>query len=187
MEDFGSIADGFFEGRRALGHDHEFLEVDRRIGVGPAVDDVHHRDGEDLGVGAAEVFIKREVQAGGGGFGDGEADTEDGVGAEIGFVGGPVEAEHDAVEHVLGGRAFAEEGRGNHIIHALHGLLHALAEEALFVAVTQFPGFVFTGGGAAGHHGPAECAALEEDVDFDGGIPAGIDDFATGDLLDAES
>ncbi len=31
-------------------HDHEFLEVDRGVGVGAAVHDVHHRDRQDLGV-----------------------------------------------------------------------------------------------------------------------------------------
>jgi hypothetical protein len=44
---------------RALGHHHEFLEVDRGVGVRAAVDDVHHGDGQDLGVGTAEVLEER--------------------------------------------------------------------------------------------------------------------------------
>ena len=51
----------FAEGRRADGHDHELLEVDVVVGVLAAVEDVHHRHGQDLGVGAAEVAVERQA------------------------------------------------------------------------------------------------------------------------------
>ena len=42
VEDLRDGAQALGEGAEALGHDHEFLEIDRRIGVGAAVDDVRH-------------------------------------------------------------------------------------------------------------------------------------------------
>ena len=43
MEDFGAHAQGFGEVRRADRRDHEFLEVDRIVGMRAAIEDVHHR------------------------------------------------------------------------------------------------------------------------------------------------
>ena len=187
VEDLSSITDRFLEGRRTLGHDHEFLEVDRRVRMGPAVDDVHHRHREDLCVGPAEVFIKRQVQTGGSGFGDRETDAENSVGSQLGLVRRAVQTDHDAVEDVLSGRALADEGGGDHFVDSIHCFRNALAKKALFVAIAQLPGFVFASGSAAGHRGTAQSTAFEEHIDFDSGISAGIDNFATGDLLDAES
>ena len=57
------------------------------------------------------------------------------------------------------------------------GLQGAFAEVARFVAVAQFDGFVFAGGCAGGDGGAADGAVREEDVDFDGGIAAGVEDL----------
>ena len=103
VEDFRAVADGLAEGRRADGHDHEFLEVDRCVGVGAAVDDVHHRDGKHLGVRTAEVFVERHSKLGGGGLGDGEGNAEDGIGTEVLLGGGAVEREHGRVDGGLFG------------------------------------------------------------------------------------
>ena len=40
-------------------HDHEFLDVDRVVGMLAAVDDVHHRNRQDAGRGAADVAEER--------------------------------------------------------------------------------------------------------------------------------
>jgi hypothetical protein len=82
VEDFDAPAQGVGEGLGADGHDHELLEVDVRVGVGAAVEDVHHGGGQDAGVDAAEVAIEGSLSAFGGGAGGGHGDGEDGVGAE---------------------------------------------------------------------------------------------------------
>ena len=82
--------------------------------------------------------------------------------------------------------AHCRGGRERCLVDVGDGLQHALAEVAVLVAVAEFAGFVFAGGGAGGDGGAAEGAAFEEDVDFDGGIAAGIDDFAAGDFPDTE-
>ena len=56
VENFATAAQGLAEGGEPARHDHEFLEVNRGIGVRAAVDDIHHWHGENFGVRAAEVF-----------------------------------------------------------------------------------------------------------------------------------
>ena len=41
QEDFRAVAQGFPEGGRALGHDHEFLEVNGGVRMSASIDDVH--------------------------------------------------------------------------------------------------------------------------------------------------
>ena len=69
-------------------------------------------------------------------------------------------------------------------LDVLDGLEDALAEVAALVAVAQLDGFVLAGGGAAGNGGAAHGSAVEDDVDFDGGIAAGVEDFACVDRDD---
>jgi hypothetical protein len=64
VEDLGDGLEAVGEGGEAVGHDHEFLEVDRGVRVGAAVDDVGHRNGQDLGVGPAEVLEEGLAEAG---------------------------------------------------------------------------------------------------------------------------
>ena len=81
-------------------------------------------------------------------------------------------------------RIEADEGGGDLALHVAHRLLDALAAVAFLVAVAELDGFVLAGGRAGRNGGAAEVAGGELDVDFDGGIPAGIDDFAGGDGAD---
>ena len=69
VEDFATHAKGFAEGFSSLRHDHELLNVDGSIGVRAAVHDIHHRDGQNFGVGAADVFVEGKTECLGGGFG----------------------------------------------------------------------------------------------------------------------
>ena len=80
----------FREGRRPERHDHEFLEVDRVVGMHAAVDDIHHRHRQEMGVGAADIPVERQRGGVGRRLGDREGGAEDGVGAEAGLVEGAV-------------------------------------------------------------------------------------------------
>ena len=83
--DLGADPEAVREGRRARRDDHELLEVDRVVGVGAAVDHVHHRDREHVSgtgvlgarrrVEAAEVVVERLPGVGGRGLGDRQRDA----------------------------------------------------------------------------------------------------------------
>ena len=67
-------------------HDHEFLDVDRVVGMRAAVDDVHHRHGQHVRVGAAEIAVERQAARFRRGLGRRQRHAEDGVGAEPALV-----------------------------------------------------------------------------------------------------
>ena len=58
VEDSDPMRTASREGRRAHRHDHEFLEVDRIVGVRAAIDDVHHRNREQPRIGAADIAVR---------------------------------------------------------------------------------------------------------------------------------
>ena len=64
------------------------------------------------------------------------------------------------------------------VAHVLDRLEHALAEVARRVAVAQLERLVLAGRRARGHDRAAERAAVEADLDFDGRVATGIQDFA---------
>ena len=61
------------EGRGADRGDHELLDVDVAVGVGATVEDVHHRHGQQVRRGAADVAEERQAGRVGGGARHGEA------------------------------------------------------------------------------------------------------------------
>ena len=177
MEDFRSGAEGFRERREILRDDHEFLEVDRRVAVGTAVDDVHHRDREDFGVRPTEIFVERDPDLCGGGFGGGERDGEDRVRSDLLFCRGAIDGEHRFVEADLVESVEPDDRRGEELADIGDRFGHALAEIAGFVAIAEFDGFVLPGAGSAGNSSATEDSSGEFDVGFDGRIPAGIKDL----------
>ena len=78
----------------------------------------------------------------------------------------------------LVGGVHADEFGGEDGLDVFDGLEDAFAEVVALVAVAEFDGFVLAGGGAAGNGGAAHGAAGEDDFGFDGGVSAGIEDFA---------
>ena len=81
--DFGAHLQGFGKFGAPIGHDHEFLEIDVVVGVFAAVENVHHRHRQDVGVAAADIAVQRQVDGRGGGLGHGQRNAKNGVGAEL--------------------------------------------------------------------------------------------------------
>ena len=101
VEDFGAGANRLGHRGGTDRHHHEFLNVDRVVGMNPAVDDVHHRHRQGAREDAADIAVERLREVGGGRLGAGEADAEDRVGAEPGLVRRAVELDQHAVERQL--------------------------------------------------------------------------------------
>src|SRR5208337_1965138 len=82
VEDFNPPAESFAERGGSNGHGHEFLKIDRAVGMGAAIEDVHHRDGEKIagsirGV-AGEIFVERLFERNGSGASGGHGYRKDG-------------------------------------------------------------------------------------------------------------
>jgi len=182
VEDFNAPAESFAERGSTNGHGHEFLEINGAVGMGAAIEDVHHGDGEKIagsirGV-AREVFVKRLFEGNGSGARGGHGDGEDGVGTETGFGGRAIEVDQIVVESALVNGVRAGDRFGDLGIDVGDGFEDALAEVFGLIAVAKFEGFVFAGGRARRNNGAAKSAGFEQDIGFDGGIAARVKDLA---------
>ena len=121
MEHLGAAAQGFLEGGRGDGHNHELLDLHVVGGVRAAVQNVHHRHGQLLGVDAADVVVQGQAHALRGGLGAGQRHAEDGVGAQIGLVGGAVQLDELLVDGGLVEYVLADESVGDDGVDVLHG------------------------------------------------------------------
>ena len=183
VEHFRAPAHRLADAPGAHGQDHEFLEIDRIVGVNAAIDDIHLRRRQDAGLGAADIAVERQFRGVGRRLGDRERDAENGVGAEPRLVGRAVELDQGHVDRDLFFRVEAGNGVENFAIDRFHRPEHALAGKAGLVAVAQFDRLMGAGRGARGHGGAAEGAVLEGHIDLDRGIAARVQDF-TGDDVD---
>ena len=114
----------------------------------PAVEDVHEGNGEDIGLlGASkvgDVSIEGNILLGGTGLGDGERDTEDGVGAELGLVGGAIEVDEELVNLglVLDVNVLLDESGADDLVHVLDGLENTLASPLGLVTIAELASLV---------------------------------------------
>ena len=182
MEDFGAAAQRLAERALADRQDHEFLKVEAVVGVLAAVDDVHHRHRHLHRPRAAEVAVERQARLLGGGLGHRHRHREQRIGAEARLVFGAVELDQRLIDEGLLLRIKTDDRLGDLAIDVFDRPRHALAEVARGIAVTQFDGFARTGRGARGHGGAPHHARLEQDVAFDGGVAARIENLAGDDI-----
>ena len=184
VERLNAGAEGVVEGVEAQRHHHEFLHVERVVGMRAAVDDVHHRGGQQAGGRATEIAIERLAAVLGSGVGHRHRDAEDGVGAEIFLVGRAVEFQHHLVDGGLVERVAALQFLRDPRVDVLDGLEHALAEVDTLVAVTLLPGLVGTRARARRHGRASKRTIGEADVDLDRGVAAAVENLAGVDVDD---
>ena len=184
MEDLGAHAQRFLEVGSADGHDHELLDVDGVGGVSAAVEDVHHRHGQGLGIDAADIVVQAHAGSGSAGLGAGQGHAQDGVGAQTGLVGGAVELDEQLVDAGLIQHVQAQDGLGDLAVDILDRLLHALAAVTGLVAVAQLAGLMDTGGSAGGNGRAADGAVVQRDLDLDGGVAAGVQNLSGHHIYD---
>ncbi len=181
VEDLGADAQALGEAARPGRHDHELLEVDRVVGVGAAVEHVHHRHRQQRRLLAAvelrQVAEERLAGEHRGRLRRGQRDAEDRVGAEAALVGGAVELDHLRVEPALVGRVEPCKRRGDLAVDVGDRLRDALAGPGL-AAVAQLDRLELAGRGAGGHRGQAARAGAEADFDLDGRVAARVEDLA---------
>ena len=149
-----------------------------------AVDDVHHRHGQRVRPGAAQVAVERRLLRGCRRARGGHRNRQDGVGAQAALVGCAVEVDHGAVDRRLRGGVLAYYGLGDFAVDVAGGLQRAFAEVARLIAVPQFHCFVLAGGRAGRHRGPPHAAVSEMNIRFHRRIPAGIENLSSNYFYD---
>ena len=179
--------------RRAERHHHELLEVDVAVGVRAAVEDVHHRHGQQVGAIAAgaargaappmycvqrRLLLRRRRHA------RRPSRRRGSRWRRAGSCSAAVQVDHRVVERRLVERRLPTSALRDLAVDVATAFCHALAEIAALVAVAQLERLALTGGRARGHCRAAERAAVERDVDFDRGIAARVENLAADDALD---
>ena len=122
MVDLGAPTQALGKARGAHRHDHELLEVDVIVGMHAAVEDVHHRCGQQMSVDAAQVLAQRQASRLGSGAGNGQRHAQDGVGAELGLVGGTIRSDQRGIDGALIEGIEAHDGIGALVVDVLDGL-----------------------------------------------------------------
>ena len=184
MEHLSAHAQGLGEGVRAGGDEHELLDVDGIVGVHPAVDDVHQGDRQHPRRHAADIAVERQGRILGRGLGGGEADAQDGVGAQPALVRRAVELDHRRIEAALVLGVEAGERVEQLAVDRVHRLQHALAAVAAVVPVALLHRLVGPCGGAGRDRRATEGTVLQRHIDLDRGIAPAVEDFARGDVDD---
>jgi len=96
-EDLGARPQGFTESGKSGGNDHKLLDIQIIVRVLPAIDDVHQGNWQDFRVRSAQIPVQGHVQGIGRGPRDGHRNTENRVGAKIGFVAGAIPIDHQHI------------------------------------------------------------------------------------------
>ena len=148
------------------------------------IDDIHHRHGKKVRVGAAKVAIEGKSARFRRRFGHRQRDTEDGVGAEPALVGRAIELLEGIVDPPLLLGVHAGQCIEDFAVDGVHRIAHALAQVALLVPVPQLDRLVRPGRGAGGYTGAALRAVLEDHIDLDRGVAAAVQDFTADDVDD---
>ena len=119
--------------------------------MGAAIEDVEAGHWQHRGIGPAEALVQRGTFRHGTEAGGGHGDAQDGVGAQAALVGRTVQFDHHLVQDGLGGQDLSHQFRSDFAHHRRGGAQHALAAEALGIAIPALQSLVLAGGLAGGH------------------------------------
>ncbi len=179
----GAPSQGLGERGRPHRDQHELLDVEGVVGVGPAVEHVEHRHREGAAVGATQVPVQRQAQFVGGRPGRRQRGAEDGVGAQPGLVVGGVEGHQPEVEAPLVERLPTEQVVADLEVDAGDGAEHPLAHVPA-AAVPALDGLVGAGGRSRRDDGAAASTRLEQDLDLHGRIAPRVEYLPAHQLFD---
>jgi hypothetical protein len=108
---------------------------------------------------------------------DGERDSEDGVGADLGLVVRAIEVQHCLVHQSLFACLVPDELRPELVDHAQYSLANALSSVAS-ITVPQLDRLEGARRRTRGNSGPTLRAVIQDDFDLDGRVAAGIQNLS---------
>jgi hypothetical protein len=143
--------------------------------VGATVQDVHERNGENVGLlGASQVgdvSVERDTLLSSSGLSNGHGDTENGIGTKLSLVLGSIELVEESIDGglVLDVELLLDQGRCDLLVDVGNGLGNTLTAPLALVTIAKLASLVGTGRGTGGDDGAVE-ASLGDDIDLDGGV-----------------
>ena len=144
---------------RAGGENHEFLNIQPIARVCAAVENIHHRHGQNMRLHTAEVAEQRDMLGTCRRLCAGDGHGERGVCAEYGFIFRAVQRDERVIDGGEVIRVHAAERFVNSAGDIFACLQNALSAVELHVVVAQFMRFKLSGGCAAGRDACADRAA----------------------------
>ena len=184
MVNLGAPTQAFGEALGPHGHNHEFLEVDIVVGMHAAVEDIHHRSGQQMRIRATHIAIQRQFAGLGRSARTSKRRTQHGIRTKISLIGSAIKIDHLGVDGTLVARIHPDKSFGNFLVHMSNGLLHAFAEIAARIAVAQLDSLECAGRSSRRNDRTRKRAIVESDFDFDRRITARVEDFPTVNVED---
>ena len=185
MEHLSRPAQCLTERRCACRHNHELLRIDGVRRMCAAVQDVHHRNGQDIRLQTAEETVERNILGLCRRIRCCNRNSKNRVCTEFRLVFRAIHVEHRLIDDIDVARLETEECRSDLLVDVVHRLRDTLAAELRLVAVTQLQCLELTRGCTRGRSAAANRAVLENDLCLDRRIAARIDDLTTDDLSDS--
>ena len=116
-----------FREESLLGNDHELLEGQATTSVATTIQNVHERHRENIGLLSSskirDVSVERNALLCSASLGNGQADTQNGIGTELGLVGSSIELVEESVDCrlVLNIDVLLDNGRAKDLVNVLDG------------------------------------------------------------------
>jgi len=183
VKDLHAHPKGLAEGAGPERNDHEFLHVQRVLGMGSAVDDVHHRHGQLPCPDPTQIPIERKVLEICGRPSDRHRNGEDRIRPEFALVVGAVEPYHRVVDEGLIYDVESLQLRRNDFVNVLDRRQYALALEPGLVSVPQLKGLSFARRCTGGHYCARQYSALENHLRLNGWITPAVEHFSREHLV----
>ncbi len=182
MENFRTGAKSFSERTGAYRTYHELLKSDRSIGMGTSVDNIHHRNRQDLRIASSDITVQRNLQSSRCGFCTSQRHSQHGIGAQIVFRPGTAQFYQHPIYGRLIQRIHSQKRIRNDRIDIFNGFQHAFSHIPRLIPVTQFQSLVFARRGSGRYGRPSEGTGFEHYVHFNSGISTGIQYFPSCDF-----
>ena len=179
VENFSTHTNSFTDRRSANRHNHEFLNVDWVISMLTAVQNIHHRNRQNMSHRTAKVTIKRKFAFFSLSFRNSHRNGENSISTEFAFVFSAIEFNHSFINVDLVIGIKTSQSVINSVINIFNGFQNTFSAKTGFVAITKFNSFVNTGRSAGRNSGTSESTALKNNISLNGRITTRINNFSS--------
>ena len=171
------------EGGCTPGHYHDLLDIHIVGSMGTAVQNVHHRHRQHIGIYASHIPVQRHVVMSCRRPGCCPGHCQHGICPQGGFIGCTVQSAHAPVDPVLIQSTLGNQRRRQHMVYIGYCLANAFPIVAAFL-IPQLHCLKHAGGCTAGHTGGTQGTVRQQHLCPDCGIPPGVQHLISSDPFD---